>query len=115
MAQASAKAVDFSGVKDKGAFNPKRVDEGDYAAIVTKVEDGKVAKGENAGDFMYVFTIKLQKFSQNTYPYRCALRENQLWKLRNLAVAAGINVPKSRVKFNPNKIVGKLIGVTMED
>lgn len=109
---ASAKAVDFSGVKDRGAFNTKRVAEGDYAAVVTKVEDGEV---KGSGDFMYVFTIKLEKFSQSSYPYRCKLQENQLWKLRNLAVAAGLNVPKKRVKFDPNKIVGKKIGVTMED
>jgi hypothetical protein len=115
MAKATAHAVDFSSVKERGAFNPKRVEAGDYAAIVTKVEDTTVQKGDNAGDFMYVFTLKLQKFSQNTYPYRCALRENQLWKLRNLAVAAGINVPKKRMKFDPNKLVGKLVGVTMED
>jgi hypothetical protein len=109
---ASAKAVDFSDVKDRGAFNPKRVAEGDYAATITKVEDAKVA---DSGDFMYVFTIKLKKFSQNSYPYRCKLEANQLWKLRNIAVAAGQNVPKKRLKFDPNKLVGKDIGVTMED
>lgn len=109
---ASAKSVDFSSVKDRGAFNPKRVAEGDYAATITKIEDAKVA---DSGDFMYVVTIKLKKFSQNSYPYRCKLDENQLWKLRNLAVAAGLNVPKKRMKFDPNKLVGKDIGVTMED
>lgn len=109
---ASAKAVDFSGVKDRGAFSPKRVAEGDYAAVITKVED---AESKENKDFMYVFTIKLDKFSQNSYPYRCKITENQLWKLRNIAVAAGLNVPKKRMKFDPNKVVGKRVGVTMED
>lgn len=109
---ASAKAVDFSGVKERGAFNPKQVAEGDYAAVITKVEDAE-AKGN--GDFMYVFTIKLDKFSQASYPYRCKITENQLWKLRNIAVAAGLNVPKKRMKFDPNKVIGKRVGVTMED
>lgn len=109
---ASAQAVDFSGVKDRGAFNPKRVKEGDYAAVVTKVED---AKAKDSGNKMWVFTIKLKTHSQNSYPYRCVLTENQMWKLRNLGIAAGLNVPKKRVKFDPNKIVGKQIGVTMED
>lgn len=109
---ASAKAVDFSGVKERGDFNPRRVKEGDYAAKIVKVEDGKSKKTD---EFQYVFTIKLQAFSQNSYPYYCKLAENQLWKLRNLAVAAGLNVPKKRVKFDPNKVVGKAIGVSMED
>jgi len=109
---ATAKAVDFSGVKDRGNFNPKHVAEGDYAAKIVKVED---AEAKKTGDFQYIFTFKLQKFSQNSYPYYCKLAENQLWKLRNLAVAAGLNVPKKRMKFDPNKVVGKSVGVTMED
>lgn len=107
---ASAKAVDFSGVKDRGAFNPRRVPDGDYAAVITKVEDTPT---KESGEFMYTFTIKLKKFSQHSYPYRCKLADNQLWKLRNIAMAAGINVPKKRMKFDPNKVVGKQIGVTM--
>ena len=112
MAGASAKAVDFSGVKDRGNFNPKHIAEGDYAATVVKVEDSESKKDQS---FQYVFTIKVDKFSQNSYPYYCKLQENQLWKLRNIAVAAGLNVPKKRMKFDPNKVVGKKIGVTMAD
>ena len=109
---ASAKAVDFSGVRDRGNFNPKQVAEGDYAAIITKVEDGESKSDQT---FQYIFTIKLKKFSQNSYPYYCKLQENQLWKLRNLLIAAGLNVPKKRMKLDPNKVVGKEIGVTMAD
>lgn len=109
---ASVKTVDMSGVKDRGAFNPKRVAEGDYAAVITKVEDAKV---KDSDEFMYVFTIKPKKYSQYSYPYRCKLTENQLWKLRNIMVAAGINVPKKRMKLDPNKAVGKSIGITLED
>src|SRR4051812_33860269 len=104
---ATAKAVDFSGVKERGAFNPKRIAEGDYAATIVKVEDAETKEG---GDFMYVFTIKVDKFSQHSYPYRCKLAENQLWKLRNIAVAAGLNIPKKRMKFDPNKVIGKKVG-----
>lgn len=109
---AKATVVDFSGVKERGAFNPRRVAEGDYAAIVTKVED---ATAKESGNAMYVFTVKPMKYSQNTYPYRCVITENQLWKLRNLATAAGLSVPKKRMKFDPNKIVGKRIGITLID
>lgn len=113
MAKASAKAIDFSNVKDGGGrFNKKRVPAGDYLAKVTKVEDAESKRDET---FQYLFTIKVEKFSQYAYPYYCKLQENQLWKLRNLLIAAGINVPKKRVKLDPNRVVGKLIGVTMED
>lgn len=110
--RATAKAIDFSGVKDRGNFNTKRVPEGDYAARIVSVED---AKSNKDGTDQYVFTIKLEKYSQLAYPYYCKLQENQLWKLRNIGVAAGLNVPKKRMQFDPNKLVGKVIGVTMTD
>lgn len=110
---ASAKAVDFSTVKDGGgAFSPRRVEAGDYSAKIVKVEDNESKK---SGDFQYLFTFKLTKYSQNSYPYYCKLQENQLWKLRNLLIAAGLNVPKKRMKLDPNKVVGRTVGVTMED
>jgi len=108
----SAKAIDFSGVKDRSGFNTARVTEGDYEAIVTNVEDAEV---KDTKEFQYLFTIKLVKFSQNKYPYYCKLQENQLWKLRNLLIAAGINVPKKRMKVDPTKVVGRKIGVSMGD
>jgi len=110
--KASVQVADFSKVKDRGSFNPHQVEAGDYLAKVTKVED---AKSKNDDGFQYLFTIKLSKYSQYSYPYYCKLTENQLWKLRNLLVAGGLNVPKSRTKVDPNRVVGKTIGVTMED
>jgi hypothetical protein len=112
VAKASVKTVDMSGVKDRGSFNPRRVAEGDYAAIITKVEDGETKENK---EFQYIFTIKLEKFSQNSYPYYCKLTENQLWKIRNLMIAAGVSVPKKRMKLDPNKAVSRKVGVTMAD
>lgn len=109
---AKTTTVDFSGVKDRGDHNPKQVAEGDYAAVITDVKDGKSKKDDG---FQYVFTIKLKKYSQYSYPYYCKVQDNQLWKLRNIAVAAGLNVPKKRQKFDPNRVVGKSVGVTMVD
>jgi hypothetical protein len=112
---ATKRNVDFSDVKDRGAFNPKLVPDGDYLAKIIKVEDAEVQSGDNKGEFQYLFTIKLEKFSQYSYPYRCMLSANQLWKLRNVMVAAGFNVPKKKMALDPNKAVGKLVGVTMEE
>ena len=106
-----AREIDFSNVKDMGEFAPRRVEAGDYLAQIIKVVDAP-AKDETP---MYVFTLKLKSFSQNSYPYYCKLVENQLWKMRNILVAGGLNVPKRRVKVDPSKLVGKWVGVTMED
>jgi hypothetical protein len=112
MAKASEKVIDFSGVRDSSGISPRHVAEGDYLAVIERCED---AKTKESGEFQYLFVLKLVKFSQNKYPYYCKLQENQLWKLRNLLVAAGMNVPKKRLKLDPSRVVGKQVGVTMED
>lgn len=112
MAGASARNVDFSNVKDGGAFNRSRIPAGDYLATITKVED---AESKSDGVFQYLFSIKINKKPSSVFPFYCKLQENQLWKLRNLMIAAGITVPKRRMKVDPNRLVGKVIGVTVED
>lgn len=110
--KASAQNVDFSNVKDGGNFNKNRIPAGDYLATVTKVED---AESKKDGAFQYLISIKINKRPSSVFPYYCKLQENQLWKLRNILIAAGITVPKRRVKVDPNRLVGKTIGVTVED
>lgn len=108
----STQIVDFSNVKDGGQFNRNRVPAGDYLAQVVKVDDAKAKDGV----FQYLFSIKLKNQHQSrTFPYYCKLQDNQLWKLRNLLIAGGMTVPKKRMKLDPSRIVGKLIGVTLED
>jgi pyruvate/2-oxoglutarate dehydrogenase complex dihydrolipoamide acyltransferase (E2) component len=111
MAPVSSQNIDFSGVKDGGNFNKRRIPSGDYLATITKVEDAK-AKDDT---FQYLFTIKIDEHPSSLLPYYCKLQENQLWKLRNIFIAAGKSIPKKRVKVNPDTIVGKKIGVTIED
>jgi hypothetical protein len=108
---ATARNVDFSGVKDGGNFNKTRIPAGDYLAIITKVEDAE-AKDETP---QFLFTIKIKKRPSTVLPYYCKLQDNQLWKLRNIFIAAGKNVPKSKQKVDPNSIIGKTIGVTIGD
>lgn len=106
---AKAANLDFTKVKDGGNFSKRHQKPGDYPAKITKVQDAK-AKGD--GTDMWLFTIEVKGA---TYPLYCKFQENQLWKIRNLAVAAGMNVPKKRIKLDPNKLVGRSIGVTLED
>lgn len=109
--KASKKAVDFSDVKDGSIFSTTHLEEGDYLAKIIQVEDRDSKDGED----MWVFAIQLNDRKSAVYPFYCKLVENQLWKLRNLLIAAGKSVPKKRVAVDPNSIVGKTIGVTLED
>lgn len=108
---ASARTVDFTSVKDGGQFNRNRIPAGDYIATITKVDDAEAKDGT----FQYLFSIKIDKVPSRVIPYYCKLQENQLWKLRNLLIAAGKTVPKKKLKLDPSTIVGKKIGVTVED
>jgi len=107
---ARAMQIDFTKVPEGGGnFNKKRQRAGDYQAKITKVED---AKSKAAGDPMWLFTIVV---GSGKYPYYCQFKENTLWKIRNLIQSAGLKVPKKRVNVNPAILVGKNIGVTLED
>lgn len=109
---ATTRNVDFTNVKEGGNFNKARIPAGDYLAKVVKVED---AESKSDQTFQYLFTIQIQSRPSSKLPYYCKLSENQLWKLRNLMIAAGLSVPKRRIKVDPDRIVNKTIGVTVDD
>lgn len=108
---ATKKILDFSNVKEQGNFNPRNVPEGDYIAKVTAVDEGESKQGTE----QWIFTFEVEGVRGGKYPYYCGLVENQLWKIRNLFTAAGITVPKKRVGVDPNKLVGKIVGVELVD
>lgn len=111
---ATAKALDFTNVKEGGAsFNKKRVPMGDYLAKVTKCEDSPTKQTQEP---QWLYTLELvDKYTDRKFPYYCKLEANQLWKVRNLFLACGVSVPKRKVKLDPNRVVGKLVAVTLED
>lgn len=102
---------DFSNVKDSGGINPKRVPEGDYRAKIIDVRDHNSKAGK--ANWLYVF--QLEGLTGCTYPYYCALDVDSLWKIRNLYSAAGINIPKKKVKLTKEQLKGKVVGITLED
>ena len=108
---ATVRVVDFTNVKEQGNFNPRRKKEGDYYARITSVDD-HTSKSDNEG---WVFTITVDGDARASYPYYCGSDEKQAWKIRGLFVAAGVAVPKKRLKIDPNKLVGKAIGISLED
>lgn len=109
---ATAQILDFTNVKDAGSFRPKHMPEGDYRMKIESVADEK----SKDGNPMWVYTISLVSNPRATYGYYCLTNnEKQLWKIRNLFVAAGVAVPKKRVKVNPDKLVGMEIGASLVD
>lgn len=109
--KATAAVIDFSNVKERGNFNPKHIDAGDYTGKITKVEQTE----SKAGDDMWVFTVELDDVPRASYPHYCVLTDNQFWKIKALVAATGVDVGKRKIKIDPNKLVGKSIGVAMDD
>ena len=110
--KATAEILDFTNVKERGDFNTKHIEPGDYTAKITKVV---ATEAKSDSEKMWVFSIVLDEHPRATYPYYVKLVENQLWKLRLLCGAVGVNVGTRKVKIDPNKLVGKQLGVAMED
>lgn len=108
---ATKKAIDFTNVKDQGDFNPKHKPAGDYRMKIVKVEDST----SKAGNEQWVFTLVTATDQRSTYPYYVPQDADKAWKIRNLLVAAGFTVPKKRVSVDPNKLVGKEIGASLDD
>jgi hypothetical protein len=108
---ATVRNLDFTNVKEQGGFNPRRKPEGDYRARIVAVDDHQSKDGNDS----WVFTIKIDGDARASYPYYCGVDEKQLWKIRALCVAAGLAVPKKRVKVDPNKLVNREIGISLED
>jgi hypothetical protein len=106
---AKSKTLDFSNVKDRGNIVPTHRPEGDYLGKVLSVTD--ITMGEEKRD-AWLYIVKI---GAGTYPYRCGFNDNELWKIRNLHVAAGVAIPKARQAIDPNKPVGKDIGITLQD
>lgn len=106
-------AMDFTNVRDGGQFNPLALDPGQYPAKIVDANE-HLAK---SGNLQIVFTVKVDGHS-GTYPYYCAIAddaENQFWKMRGIHEAAGIEIPKKRMKVNPDKLIGRPIGVELAD
>lgn len=105
--------LDFTNVKEQSQFNKSRIPAGDYLAYVSKVEDAEV---KASGEFQWLFTVKLRnKHATSSFPYYCQTSEKTLWKVRNLLVAAGINVPKKKFSVDPSKVLNRTIAVTIQD
>jgi hypothetical protein len=103
--------LDFTNVKENSGINPKHRPAGDYRVKIAKV----IANKSNAGNNQWVFTLVPTDMLSAAYPYYCTLNPDSLWKVRNLLIACGIDVPKKKLNVDPTRLIGKEIGVTLDD
>lgn len=113
--KAKKRTLDFTNVKDRGPFNPKHKEDGEYTGKITAVyeTESKVKDDGSGGDDMWVFAFQLDDDRTATYPYYCVMTENQLWKIRNLIESVGLKGPHSRATVDPNKLLNKPVGVML--
>jgi len=105
--------LDFSKVEERSGWNTKHIDEGLYPMTIASVEETEAQDGTDMLVFALVPTSS--KIKTRRFPFYCKLQQNQLWKLRDLFVAAGIPVPKKAQQIDPNKVVGKTVAVEVVD
>jgi TATA-binding protein-associated factor Taf7 len=105
--------LDFSKVEERSGYNSGHMPEGLHEAKIAEV----VLQEAQDGTDMYVFALvpTAAKYKTRRFPFYCKLQQNQLWKLRDLLVAAGIKVPKASTTVDPNKAVGKTIAIEVQD
>lgn len=103
--------ADFS--KEEGGGRRPRVPEGDYRVKVKEVKSDTSKEGNR----MYVWTFvgldgKLKGKEIRDYT---TVTPKSLWKLRSVLEAIGIDVPKSAVRLKSRDVVGKELGITVND
>lgn len=105
-------SVDFSDVKESTGINPKHQPEADYGMRIIKVEMKKTKEKQEP---MALILFQDLNMRSAVYPYYCTFTDNMLWKIRNVFLAAGQPVPKSKGKIDLGKLINKEVGVTLED
>lgn len=110
---ATARAVDMTNVKEGGNFRPRRKPEGDYKAKIVKADDHQ-PKDKNKG-MGWVLTIQVEGDARSTYPFYLNPAEKEAWKIGAICRAVGMKVPKGRMRFDPNKLINRSLGVALVD
>lgn len=108
---AKVRTIDFTGVKDRGQFNTRHREPGEYLARMVAVEEG-TSKNDN---LQLIFTVQIEGDKRSSYPLYCGLDQKSLWKLRSLIAAVGLPTPSGRAKVNPNALLNKVFGILLED
>lgn len=103
--------IDFSQVKEQSPIRPKQLPEGEYVAVIKDVQ----ANNSKAGNPQWVFLIQPESHPSAVYPYYCQLSVEHAWKIRNILAGIGVDAPKTAKSINAAKLVGKKLGILLED
>lgn len=98
--------IDFSQVEDSTNVAPGR-----HIARVKEVTQGE---GQSYPYLRWNLQIVEGRSKGLHISYFTSLSPRALFKLRELLVALGVNVPKSAVSIDPNKLVGRTLGIEVE-
>ncbi|QGH75905.1 hypothetical protein SEA_AXYM_38 [Gordonia phage Axym] len=104
--------IDFTNVTEGSGIRPKQLPPGEYAA---SIKDVKAGNSKKTGTPQWCFLIVPDKHPGATYPYYCQLTADQAWKIRQVLVAIGVSVPKSVKTIDASKLIGKKLGIILED
>ncbi|QWY84478.1 hypothetical protein SEA_HASITHA_33 [Microbacterium phage Hasitha] len=105
--------LDFSKVEERSGWNSKEMPEGLHEFKIELVD----LKDANDGTTMWTYGLRPTnpKYKTRLFPYYCKHQQNQLFKLRDIFVAAGLTVPKKRTALDPDAPVGKIIAAEVSD
>lgn len=105
--------LDFSKVEERSGYNSRQMPEGLYEAKVVSLEQ----KEAQDGTAMLVYGLQptAKKYATRMFPNFCKLQQNQLWKLRDLFVAAGETIPKKVTNIDPDSIIGNKVVIEVGD
>ncbi|QOP64413.1 hypothetical protein SEA_ORLA_46 [Gordonia phage Orla] len=104
--------VDFTNVSEGSGLRTKRLPAGEYLAVIKDVEYGESKKSQQP---QWVFKISPVSHPGSVYPYYVGLTAEQAWKLRAVLTAIGVNVPKKAISVDAKKLIGKKLGIILED
>lgn len=104
--------LDFTSV-EKSSYNTRQMPAGLYEARITEVVQKSAQDGTDM--LVYTFAPTHPQYRGRRFPFYCKLSSNQLWKLRDLLVAAGEDIPRRAVRVQPEKIVNRLLCIEVSD
>lgn len=105
--------IDFSKTEERSSWNTRKMPVGLYRMRIASVQLTEAKDGTPM--IVYGLQPTSQQFRTRLLPFYCKLQPNQLWKLRDILVAAGQKVPQRAIKLDPEAIVGAVISAEVED
>lgn len=107
--------LDFTNVEERKARTPRQwVTEGDYKFKIDAIDPNAISSNKLP---MWIVTLSFlegpAKGKQHTD--WLSLTPQALFKLRDLLEAIGLKVSGKKAKFDPQKLVGKVVGAHIRD